>query len=235
VKGVRAVLFDAGATLIRPEPPVEVVYGRELARDGAAFREEDLARALTRSWEEIHREAIPDRYGGVGGESNFWRSFVGRVRRILDGRDVSEGAFQRVTAHFRDPGSWHIYSDVAGTLDALERSGYRLGIVSNWDSSLPALLEGLGLARRFEAIVVSAVEEVGKPDAEIFRRACVRLGVAPQEALHVGDAPREDYEGARAAGLQALLLDRQDRHDLGAGRIRSLEEIVPLLRLTADG
>ncbi|MFN2387118.1 MAG: HAD-IA family hydrolase [Thermoanaerobaculia bacterium] len=229
MKGIRAVLFDAGATLIRPEPPVEIVYGRELARDGAAFTEEDLARALTRSWEEVHREAIPGRYGGVRGESDFWRSFVGRVRKALDGGVVSEDAFQRVTAHFRDPGSWFIYPDVTRTLDALEKWGYRLGVVSNWDSSLPALLEDLGLARRFQTIVVSAVEEVGKPDAEIFRRACARLQIAPGEALHVGDALREDYEGARGAGLQALLLDRQDRHDVSGGKIRTLGEIVDLL------
>lgn len=229
---IRAVFFDAGATLIRPDPPVEVIYGRELARDGAAFEEGDLARALTRAWEEVQREAIPDRYGGRRGESDFWRSFVGRIRRALDGGTVSEDAFQRVTAHFRDPASWFVYPDVPETLDLLEASGYRLGIVSNWDSSLASLLERLGLARRFEAILVSAVEEIGKPDAEIFLRACARLGVAPAEALHVGDAPREDYEGARRAGLSALLLDRNGTSDGGADTIRSLREVTERLGLT---
>jgi putative hydrolase of the HAD superfamily len=229
VRSVRAVLFDAGATLIRPEPAVEVVYGRELAKDGAAFGEEDLARALTRSWEAVHRDAIPDRYGGRRGESDFWRSFVGRVRRAIDGGTVSEDAFQRVTAHFRDPASWFVYPDVQDTLDRLEEAGYRLGIVSNWDSSLPSLLEGLDLHRRFQTILVSAVEEVGKPDAEIFHRACARLGVEPGQALHIGDALREDYEGARGAGLHALLLDREDRQAAPVEKIRSLREIVTIL------
>jgi putative hydrolase of the HAD superfamily len=228
---IRAVLFDAGATLIRPEPPVEVIYGRELARDGARFEKEDLARALTRAWEEVQGEAIPDRYGGRRGESDFWRSFVGRIRRALDGGVVSEEAFARVTAHFRDPAAWFVYPDVPPTLDALESSGYRMGIVSNWDSSLEPLLERLGLARRFEAILVSAIEEVGKPDPEIFLRACDALGVAPAQALHVGDALREDYEGACRAGLSALLLDREGTSDSRAETIRSLREVTERLRL----
>jgi putative hydrolase of the HAD superfamily len=98
-------------------------------------------------------------------------------------------------------------------------------VVSNWDSYLPALLEGLGLARRFQAVAVSAIEETGKPDAEIFHRACARLSVGASEALHVGDSVREDYEGARAAGLTALLLDRQDRHRDIEQRIASLAEL----------
>ncbi len=226
---IRAVLFDAGATLLHPSPPVEEVYARELAADGVRFEAPDLGRALARAWEEVHAETTPDRYGGVRGEQAFWRAFLNRVRGSVDGGAVSEACFDRLARHFRDPGSWAIYPDVAGALDALASRGLALGIVSNWDSHLPALLDALDLTRRFPAILVSAIEETGKPDAEIFRRACSRLGRLPGECLHVGDSLREDYEGARAAGLHALLLDRDGRHEGAAGRIRSLREIEGLL------
>ena len=72
---------------------------------------------------------------------------------------------------------------------------------------------------------MSAIEETGKPQPEIFLRTCRRLGVAPAEALHVGDSLREDYEGARAAGLRALLLDRAAAHEGLPDRIASLAEI----------
>ncbi|HLN59448.1 MAG TPA: HAD family hydrolase, partial [Thermoanaerobaculia bacterium] len=108
----------------------------------------------------------------------------------------------------------------------LEARGFLLAVVSNWDSHLPTLLEGLGLARRFRAVSVSAIEETGKPEPEIFLRTCSRLSVAPVQALHVGDSLAEDYEGARAAGLQALLLDRDDRHPHVEDRIRSLSELL---------
>ena len=226
---IRAVLFDAGATLLHPSPPVEEVYAREFSTDGARFSREELDRALARAWEEVHSESEsnPNRYGGVRGEAEFWRLFLNRVRGRLDGGVVSEEAFARLASHFRDPRAWAVYPDVPGALDELAGRGLALGIVSNWDSHLPRLLDALELSSRFAAIAVSAIEETGKPDAEIFLRACARLEVAPSDALHVGDSRREDYEGARAAGLEALLLDREGRHgDLGENeRIRSLAEI----------
>jgi putative hydrolase of the HAD superfamily len=143
----------------------------------------------------------------------------------LDGRTVSEEAFRRLAAHFRDPASWAIYGDVLPALDALDRRGLLMAVVSNWDSHLPALLRRLGLATRFRVLAVSAVEQTGKPEPEIFRRTCARLSVSPGETLHVGDSLREDYEGARAAGLWAMLLDRENRHPGLPDRIRTLTEI----------
>ena len=225
----RAVLFDAGATLLHPNPPVEEVYARELAADGVRCSGDELAAALAAAWGEVHSEAAPNRYGGVRGEADFWRAFLKRVRGRLDGGDVSAEAFARLALHFRDCRSWAIYPDVPGTLAALAANGFVLGVVSNWDSYLPSLLAALELAPRFATVAVSAIEETGKPDPEIFRRACARLGFAPEECLHVGDSLREDYEAARAAGLAALHLDRDGRHAAGPDRIRTLSEIAPRL------
>ncbi len=224
---IRGVLFDAGLTLVHPNPPVEQVYARELAADGARFSPEELAVALTQTWEEVQAEGKPDRYSGVRGEGAFWGAFVSRVRARLDGGEISPGCFERLAAHFRETSSWAVYPDVEETLDDLSRRGLPLGIVSNWDSSLPSLLDALALSPRFRAVVVSAIEETGKPDSEIFLRACSRIGLEPRECLHVGDSRREDFDGARSAGLHAVLLDRTGRHrDLPPeSRIASLLEL----------
>lgn len=226
LEGIRAVLFDAGSTLLYPDPRVEAVYAREFAKDGASFSSEEVARALARAWEDVQ---AADRYGGVAGEPEFWRAFLDRVRGLLDGARVSPECFARLAQHFRTPSSWGTYEDVASALDVLEERGFLLAIVSNWDSHLPALLESLDLSRRFRVVAVSATEETGKPQPEIFWRTCARLQVSAAEALHVGDSLREDYEGAQAAGLSPLLLDRQDRHAGIAKRIRSLLELPDLL------
>jgi putative hydrolase of the HAD superfamily len=166
----------------------------------------------------------------VRGESEFWRGFLGRVRGRLDGGAVSPEVFARLAAHFRDPGSWAVFEDVRGTLAELESLGVVLAVVSNWDSQLPALLEALGLAGSFRAVSVSAIEGTGKPEPEIFRRTCARLGLAPAEVLHVGDSLVEDYEGARAAGLSALLLDREGRHAGLPDRLETLTLLPGILR-----
>ncbi|MEP6769461.1 MAG: HAD-IA family hydrolase [Acidobacteriota bacterium] len=229
---IRAVLFDAGLTLVHPSPPVEQVYARELAADGARFTLEELDAALTKTWQEIHSAGRGNRYAGVQGEGAFWAAFVNRVRGRLDGGAISPGCFERLKAHFREASSWAVYPDVDETLRELERRGLALAIVSNWDSSLPALLEALSLAGRFQTIAVSAIEETGKPDPEIFLRVCARIGLEPAQCLHVGDSRREDFDGARAAGLRAVLLDRIGGHpDLGAeDRIGSLTELAALVR-----
>ncbi len=225
MNGIRAVLFDAGATLLYPDPPVEAVYARVFAEDGARFTPGELRDALTTTWIEVQREKPGDRYGGVSGEPEFWRSFLGRVRNLLDGGPLSEDAFAKLALHFRDPGTWAVYPDVTPALDALAARGLPLAIVSNWDSQLPRLLELRGLAPYFRTVSVSAIEETGKPGAEIFRRTCERLGVEAAEALHVGDSLRDDYDGARAAGLRALLLDRRGEHRDVPDRIASLAEV----------
>jgi putative hydrolase of the HAD superfamily len=81
-----------------------------------------------------------------------------------------------------------------------------LGVISNADGRVRRQLEMAGLAPFFEVIVDSAEVGVSKPDPAVFRLALQRLGVAPTDAVYVGDIRRVDVEGARAAGMRALWL-----------------------------
>jgi putative hydrolase of the HAD superfamily len=233
---ISAVFFDAGATLLYPDPPVEEVYGRVFAGDGALVTSDRLREALAATWIALQSEekVAGDRYGGVRGEAEFWRGFLGRVRSRLDGGRVSDSAFDALASHFRRPDAWRVFPDVVPILERLTAEGVALAVVSNWDSFLPQLLDGHGLTRFFRTVSVSAIEGTGKPEAEIFRRTCARLAVAPGAVLHVGDSPRDDYEGARGAGLRAVLLDRDDRHPHIAERIRSLAEIAEIAGRVED-
>jgi putative hydrolase of the HAD superfamily len=112
------------------------------------------------------------------------------------------------------------YPDAPPALDALRTRGLRLVCVSNWDYALAEVLERCGLGDRFHAVVTSAGVGERKPDPRIFLAALDAVDCEPAEALHVGDTPAEDIEGASAAGIPALLLDRS-----GGGDIASLAEV----------
>lgn len=102
-----------------------------------------------------------------------------------------------------------------GLKAALRRArahGLRLGIVSNSEGALIDLLDRVGLSEHFETIIDSGREGVRKPDPEIFRLALSRMGIPSQGVLYVGDIPDVDVVGARAAGLDAVLIDTLDHY-----------------------
>ena len=126
--------------------------------------------------------------------------------------------------------SFRAFPDAAGALTALRELGLVLIVVSNWDCSLPAVLDRVGLAVQLDGVVTSAQIGARKPQRAIFDRALQLARVGAEEAVHVGDSPAEDVEGARAAGIEAVLLARREAGPRVAHRIRSLSELPALLR-----
>jgi putative hydrolase of the HAD superfamily len=112
------------------------------------------------------------------------------------------------------------YEEAEAALAELRGLGLKLVCVSNWDVSLPDVLARCGLRDSLHGVVTSAEVGVRKPDPTIFGPALRLAGCSAPEALYVGDTPAEDLEGARAAGIPALLIDRE-----GGGDIRSLTAI----------
>jgi putative hydrolase of the HAD superfamily len=113
------------------------------------------------------------------------------------------------------------HPDAEPALRRLRERGLRLVVVSNWDCSLSGVLERCGLSHLVEGVFSSAEVGARKPDPAIFAPALELVDVQPSEAIHVGDTPEEDLEGARAAGIRGLVIDRVG----GRGDISSLAEI----------
>jgi putative hydrolase of the HAD superfamily len=121
------------------------------------------------------------------------------------------------------------YPDAAPALRELRARGIRLVVASNWDCSLPEVLERAGLASLVDGVVSSAMAGAAKPDPALFEAALRVAGVAPDRALHVGDSLSKDVEGASAAGIAAVLLDRSGEHREVAPRIETLAELPGLI------
>ena len=106
------------------------------------------------------------------------------------------------------------YDDAAPALAQLRELGLRLVCVSNWDVSLPEVLARCGLGGALDGVVTSAQVGSRKPDPAIFRPALRLARCSATEAVYVGDTPAEDVEGARAAGIRALLIDSDGGADI---------------------
>jgi putative hydrolase of the HAD superfamily len=122
------------------------------------------------------------------------------------------------------------YPDAPAVLRDLRGLRLRLVVASNWDCSLPGVLEQAGLAALIDGVVTSAAVGATKPDPRLFEAALEVAGCDAAEAVHVGDSLENDVAGARAAGIAPVLLDRSGAadHD-GVTAIASLSELPGVL------
>jgi putative hydrolase of the HAD superfamily len=216
---VRTLLFDAGGVLL------DLDYGflrRLLSLHGCTPEAEDLSRAEAHARTEIHKRV---RGGGRVGEA--WRDYF---RFVLGEVGAPRDSFEDIIDHLWDAhrrfGLWTVAID--GTPEALRRlkqQGYRMAVVSNAEGRVEQDLTSAGYGGLFETVVDSFLVGVEKPDPAIFRIALERIGATAGDTIYLGDVPSVDVEGARAAGISPVLLDRHDLYqDVDAPRLRSIEE-----------
>ena len=222
----RAVLLDAAGTLIDVARPLGDTYSRLAREFGGDLEPDTLTAGFRTAFAEAPPMAFPGRRGADldRAERGWWRTLVERVTGAAGGVPEFDAFFERLYAHYAGAPAWRVYREVPAVLTALRERGVALAVVSNFDSRLPPLLDALGLAAFFDAVVCSGEVGAAKPDGAIFAHALAALGVEASEALHVGDSRAADYDGARAAGIEALLVDRGSSADR-AGSIPDLRGI----------
>jgi putative hydrolase of the HAD superfamily len=129
-----------------------------------------------------------------------------------------EAYFQELYREFTLPGVWAVYPEVREVLASLAPH-YPLGVISNFDGRLRTVLQHEGLDGFFEVWAISSEVGADKPDPYIYEAALTLAGVAPEEALHIGDDPEGDWQAAAAAGMRVFHLERpaNSLHDAVAG------------------
>lgn len=231
----RALLIDFGGTIAREAPPRHAIYAEAAVRLGLDVASEEMARLMG----EAHG-ALPLRVRGSFRYTRPWfEAFIERIfgERLGVAASRLDGVKAELFARFADPGTFLVHDDARALLDAARTRGMPIAIVSNWSDALQPLVEALELGP-IDALLSSAVERCEKPDPALFDAACARLGVAPADALHVGDSLENDARGAAEAGLSAVLLDRGGRASAPAPAsapgapfttVTSLCDAIPLL------
>ncbi len=208
---LRAVLFDAVGTLILLREPVGETYARFARGQGVVLPPEQIEDAFARIFRTLPPMAFPDLplERRPARERAWWHEVVRRTFRAADGCAVFsdfDALADALFAHYAGAGAWRVADGALECLDALRDAGLRIGVVSNFDHRLPPLLDSLGFARAFDVIALPGEAGAAKPDPAIFAFALQRLDAGAGEAIVVGDDPREDVAGARAAGLRAIEL-----------------------------
>lgn len=202
------VFLDLGDTLIRAHPSWSAVYRRVLADHGVEVDAEQLRQALDQTFGNNgdHVEGPFE----ASAEASYQRlkRFDTRVLEALGAPVPADAFFRSLEAAFAERAAWWVFDDVPPALDVMHQAGLRLAVISNWGWAAPELLHTLELARHFEELIIS--DRVGylKPSAGIFRHALDLLGVAPADAIHVGDSMPADVVGAKGMGIRPVLIAR---------------------------
>src|SRR5688572_7162204 len=215
----RAVLLDALGTLVHFEPPAPLLRAGLRERLGIEVTAE-AAEAAIRDEIAYYRAHLH--------EGRDAETLADLRRRSAEAMRPALGVDGELTDVLLASLRFHAYPDVAPALLALRSRGLVIVVVSNWDHSLHERLAETGLAPLVDAAVASAELGHAKPERVIFERALELAGAEPGEALHAGDSPREDVEGALAAGLRAVLVARDGRPaNASVPVIASLADLPP--------
>ena len=226
-QAISAVLLDAFGTLVALRPPGPRLRAHLAESAGVEVSHEDAAAAFAAEidyYRDHHLE-------GVDGPSldDLRDRCAGVITKRLGLGDERHAAVREaMLAALR----FDAYPETTPALRQLRERGLRLVVVSNWDFTLPEVLRESGLIDLVDGVVSSASVGAGKPDPEPFSAALELARVAPAHALHVGDSLEHDIRGARAAGVHAVLLDREGGEAAAAAGvpgIRSLAELPALI------
>jgi len=229
---LRSVLFDAGDTLFRVRGSVGEVYATVAARHGVTVAPAEIEQGFRTAFRRMPPLAFPGTADAdlPAREYGWWGELVATVfqgRRFAD----FQAFFAELFEYFARAESWELFDDVIPTLGELRARGLRLAIVSNFDGRLTRICEGLGIAHYFATIVMSGRAGAAKPDPRVFELALDRVGVRAEDAVHVGDSIREDVDGARAAGLRGILLQRTLQPRAPSECVRDLGELCGLVSM----
>lgn len=226
------IFLDAVGTLFGVRGTVGEIYSRFAAQVGVQVDPQPLNQAFIDSFFAAPKAAFP----GVAPqdlpahELLWWKAVsahafqqVGAFSEFAD----FDTFFQMLFDHFATPEPWFIYPEVPQVLKYWQQQGISLGVISNFDSRLHAVLATLALGDYFETVTISTEVGAAKPDSQVFATALAKHQVDADGAWHIGDSWQDDYQGAEQTGLRGVWLNRNEKSSPGPTQT----EIADLSRL----
>lgn len=213
----KVIFLDVVETILAVKGSVGQIYSDFARKVGVTVDPEAVQNAFNESFIDsrspifpgVDAEQIPEK------EFQWWRDIVKNTFTLLNCQDQFEdfdGFFTVVYSHFATPDPWMVYPDVVPALKLWKSIGIELGIISNFDSRLYAVLELLNLTPYFSSITISSTVGAAKPDTKIFTTALQKHNCLPGEAWHIGNHLKEDYFGAKTSGIIPFLINRDGKY-----------------------
>lgn len=216
---IEVIFLDAVGTLFGVRDSVGSAYQKIARQFGVNACNEALNQAFFQSF----MNASPMAFPGVEMtqisqcEYDWWKAIavetfnqVGVLEKFTD----FEAFFLALYEYFKTHEPWLVYPEVKSTLEKWQNQGFKLAVLSNFDSRLHEVLKALGLGDFFSSVTISTEVGFAKPDLGIFTAALQKYEVSPQNVLHIGDSFQADYCGAKNAGINAIWLDRDQQKTL---------------------
>ena len=222
-----AVLFDLDFTLAKPGPDLGPEgYERLGRRFGLELDPALYATARAKAVEGLQKHA------DFRHDEEIWVAFTERIIRGMGGN--AERAYEcavEMTRAWEHAHNFDLFEDALPVLATLREHGLKLGLVSNTGRDVEDFLAHHNL--RVDAALSSKVHGKVKPHPTIFRAVLERLDVEPEQAAMVGDSPEDDLEGARALGMRAFLVDRENVYPDAEDRLPDLFSLPAAIGLRA--
>lgn len=256
----RAVTLDATGTLLRPREAIGATYVRFFQQVTqqrlSSDRSERAAAHISRRFPLVFdQQAVrKPNFGRAtcrgddgASASAWWSELIIDTLPVELSREMSDDDAHEFTADlyafYATGAAWHVFDDVRPTLDALRDQQVPLGVISNFDERLDAILRDLALREYFEVVTTSWSHGEMKPHASIFTATFAELlktsgdgESAPaaglyRDVLHVGDHRERDYHGSRATGAQARWLQRRPKNPVDVNPRHIIASLDSVLRL----
>jgi putative hydrolase of the HAD superfamily len=231
---IKAVFFDLYQTLVHYQPSQEELEAKALQSLGITVTAEALHRPILTANEFIYQQIARRPLSRRSREevmalySEYQQIVLKEAGIKADQKIVMAllGMMQQAKMDLV------LFDDVLAVLDDLKKRDLKLGLISNVERDMTATLAKLGLSSKLDVVVTSQDAGFTKPQPEIFQYALKQAGVEPAEAVYVGDQYQVDIGGAKNAGMQGILLDRDDYYQekIDCPKIQSLAKLVNYLK-----
>jgi putative hydrolase of the HAD superfamily len=209
----QVIFLDAVGTLFGVRDSVGQIYSEIASNYGVNCTAEILNRHFYTAFQTATPCVFPDvPIRDIPAQEYQWWKDINQqtftAAGVWDDFSDFDAFFDELYRYFATAAAWEIYPDVIVALTQWQQAGIPLGVLSNFDSRLYAVLKVLELDRYFSTVTISTEVGAAKPLPAIFTAALNKYQCAPAAAWHIGDSKVDDYLGASEVGMIAMWIDR---------------------------